>query len=343
MKSYFYQLLLTVPMVMLGLMGCESIEPIPIQSIPQRENLSSNNTPSLTDPSFLKALEEETYREINQYRISKNLPPLKMNLQITQQARIHSERMAADIIPISNENLEQLLKIISFSTPYEKGVENLATHEDDYNPVQATLKQWLNNPQNRRNIEGKFDETGIGVAQNNQGKYYFTQIFIKKKPSIITRSPEVSNSLEPWKNPDPLLKKSGQDGQLLIALEQEINRQVNQYRISKNLPPLQMNAEISYVARQHSRDMANKTATFSHDGFDNRATAVGKTIPYRSFAENLAYLKGYSNLADVAVKGWINSPGHRKNMEGKFNLTGVGIAKNSEGEYYFTQLFLLQR
>ncbi|MDJ0846006.1 CAP domain-containing protein [Crocosphaera sp.] len=345
MKSPYYQRLFVLPWVMMGLIGCESIEPISIQKIPVPETSASNSNPppSLTDPAFLEALEDVTYREINQYRISKSLPPLKLNPQIAQQARIHSERMAAGIIPVSHENLEQRLKIISFSTPHEKGVENLATHENNSDPVQAIIQQWLNDPQNLKNIEGKYDETGIGVAQNSQGKYYFTQIFIKNRPSIITRSPEISNSLEPWKTPDPLLEKAGQDGQFLIALEQEINRRVNQYRLSNNLPPLTMNAEISYVARQHSRDMASKKATFSHDGFDNRAKAVGKTIPYQSFAENLAYIKGYPDLADVAVKGWINSPGHRKNMEGNFNLTGVGIAKNADGEYYFTQLFLLQR
>ncbi|MDJ0730812.1 MAG: CAP domain-containing protein [Crocosphaera sp.] len=343
MNSHFYQLLLTFPFVMVGLIACESIEPIPMEKIPITDTQPSNSAPSLTDPAFLKALEELTYREINQYRLSKNLPPLKTNPQITQQARIHSERMAAGIIPVGHENLEQRLKIISFSTPHDKGVENVATHENESDPIKATLKQWLNNPENLKNIEGKYDETGIGIAQNSKGQYYFTQIFIKEKPSIITRSPEITNSLEPWKTSDPLLEKAGQDGQFLISLEQEINRRVNQYRLSKNLPPLQMNAEISYVARQHSRDMASKIATFSHDGFDNRAKAVGKTIPYRAFAENLAYIKGYPDLADVAVKGWINSPGHRKNMEGNFDLTGVGIAKNSDGEYYFTQLFLLQR
>ena len=345
MKYHHYPLLLPLSSVMIGLIGCESIEPIPIREIPitQSPTSNSNTIPTLTDPVFLQALEEEIYRKINQYRLSKNLPPLKVNPQITQQARIHSERMASGIIPLGSENLEQRLKIISFTTPHDKGVENLATHQDTTNPVQATIKQWLNNPQNLKNIEGKYDETGIGVAQNSQGEYYFTQILIKEKPSIITRSPEINNSLEPWKNPGPLLQKASQDGQFLIALEQEINRRVNQYRLSKNLPPLTMNAEISHVARLHSQDMASKIATFSHDGFDNRAKKVGKTIPYQSFAENLAYIKGYPDLADVAVKGWINSPGHRKTMEGNFNLTGVGIAKNSEGEYYFTQLFLLQR
>lgn len=345
MKYHHYPLLLSLGSAMIGLIGCESIEPIPIQEIPitQSPTSNSNTIPTLTDPVFLQALEEEIYRKINQYRLSKDLPPLKINPQITQQARIHSERMASGIIPLGHENLEQRLKIISFTTPHDKGVENLATHQDTTNPVQATIKQWLNNPQNLKNIEGKYDQTGIGVAQNSQGEYYFTQILIKEKPSIITRSPEINNSLEPWENPDPLLQKASQDGQFLIALEQEINRRVNQYRLSKNLPPLTMNAEISHVARLHSQDMASKISTFSHDGFDNRAKKVGNTIPYQSFAENLAYIKGYPDLADVAVKGWINSPGHRKNMEGNFNLTGVGIAKNSEGEYYFTQLFLLQR
>lgn len=345
MKHYCYRRLLTLPLVIIGLIGCESIEPISLENIPIPETPASNSNPpsSLTDPAFLQALEEVTHRKINQYRLSKNLPPLKLNPQITQQARIHSERMASGLIPLGHDKLEQRLKIISYSTPHEKGVENLATHQDDFDPVQTTLKQWLNNPKNLKNIEGKYDETGIGVAQNNRGEYYFTQIFIKDKPSTITRSPEITNSLDPWKTPNPLLENAGQDGQFLIALEQEINRRVNQYRLSKNLPPLTMNAEISYVARQHSKDMASKQATFSHDGFDNRAKSVGKTIPYQSFAENLAYIKGYPDLADVAVKGWINSPGHRKNMEGNFNLTGIGIAKNSEGEYYFTQLFLLQR
>jgi uncharacterized protein YkwD len=343
MKYHFSPLLFTFPFVIIGLIACESLEPIPIREIPLTQTSPSNPSPSLTDPSFLKVLEEATYREINQYRLSKNLPPLKLNPQIRQQARIHSERMAAGIIPISHENLEQRLKIISFTTPHQKGVENLATHQDNSNPVKATIKQWLKNVKNRQNIEGKYDETGIGVAQNSKGEYYFTQIFIKKSTSIIARSPESLNSLDPWKNQDSLLKQAGQDGQLLIALEQEINRRVNQYRLSKNLPPLQMNGEISYVARIHSQNMANKTATFSHDGFDNRAKTVGKTIPYKSFAENLAYIKGYPDLVSVAVQGWIDSPGHRKNMEGKFNLTGVGIAKNSEGEYYFTQLFLLER
>jgi len=124
----------------------------------------------------------------------------------------------------------------------------------------------------------------------------------------------------------------------ITNLEKAANQQINQYRASKKLPPLRVDPQMTKIARIHSENMANGKATFSHDGFEGRAKAI--TIPYQSVAENLAYNMGYSDPVRKAVEGWIKSDGHRKNMEGKFNLTGIGIAKNAKGEYYFTQLFV---
>jgi uncharacterized protein YkwD len=124
----------------------------------------------------------------------------------------------------------------------------------------------------------------------------------------------------------------------ITDLEKEVNQQINEYRASKKLPPLRVDPRISQIARIHSENMANGKVRFSHDGFEGRAKAI--TIPYQSVAENVAYNMGYSDPVDKAVDGWIKSEGHRKNMEGQFNLTGIGIAKNAKGEYYFTQLFV---
>jgi uncharacterized protein YkwD len=124
----------------------------------------------------------------------------------------------------------------------------------------------------------------------------------------------------------------------ITNLEKAVNQQINQYRASKKLPPLSVDPQMTQIARIHSENMANGKATFSHDGFEGRAKAI--TIPYQSVAENLAYNMGYSDPVRNAVEGWIKSEGHRKNMEGQFNLTGIGIAKNAKGEYYFTQLFV---
>ena len=124
----------------------------------------------------------------------------------------------------------------------------------------------------------------------------------------------------------------------ITDLEKAVNQQINEYRASKKLPPLRVDPQMTQIARIHSENMANGKATFSHDGFEGRAKAI--TIPYQSVAENLAYNMGYSDPVRKAVEGWIKSEGHRKNMEGQFNLTGIGIAKNAKGEYYFTQLFV---
>jgi hypothetical protein len=127
------------------------------------------------------------------------------------------------------------------------------------------------------------------------------------------------------------------------TLERSIHEQVNEYRRSQNLPPLTLDSHIIEVARQHSKAMANGQATFSHDGFDQRVKTISQKIDYGSAGENLAYNFGYSDPGKQAVIGWIKSPGHRKNMEGNFDLTGIGVAQNAKGEYYFTQLFIRQR
>jgi uncharacterized protein YkwD len=89
--------------------------------------------------------------------------------------------------------------------------------------------------------------------------------------------------------------------------------------------------------------MANGRVTFSHDGFQQRVAAIARTIPYNRAAENVAYNQGYSDPVRQAVQGWLKSTGHRQNIEGSFNLTGIGIAQNAKGEYYFTQVFIRRR
>lgn len=124
------------------------------------------------------------------------------------------------------------------------------------------------------------------------------------------------------------------------ALEQSVYQQVNQYRQSRNLPPLKLDARISEQARLHSQEMARGRVPFSHQGFEGRVKAIAKSISYRRAGENVAYNQGFSNPGQQAVEGWIKSTGHRENMEGNFDLTGMGVAKNARGEYYFTQIFI---
>jgi uncharacterized protein YkwD len=123
------------------------------------------------------------------------------------------------------------------------------------------------------------------------------------------------------------------------TLELSIHRQINQYRRSHNLPPLEFDPVISAQARIHSQEMA-KIGTISHEGFNERLESVAETISYQSAAENVAFNQGYPQPGAIAVKGWIESPGHHHNIIGRYNATGIGVAQNAKGEYYFTQIFV---
>ncbi len=123
-------------------------------------------------------------------------------------------------------------------------------------------------------------------------------------------------------------------------LAEEILVYVNQYRVQHGLSKLMMNPVLTKQATQHSRDMANHLMPFGHDGFNTRMNHVHQHIQYAlSGAENVAF--NYKT-AKIVVDGWIHSPGHRRNIMGNYNLTGIGIARDKQGKPYFTQMFLRQ-
>lgn len=120
-------------------------------------------------------------------------------------------------------------------------------------------------------------------------------------------------------------------------MSDQILRYVNDHRRSKGLTPLQGNSFISSVALQHSRDMLSGKTPFGHDGFKGRIDRIRKKLgPIRVAAENVA--SGPMDAREV-VDGWLHSPGHRRNIEGDFKLTGIGLARKSNGMIYFTQIF----
>ena len=125
-----------------------------------------------------------------------------------------------------------------------------------------------------------------------------------------------------------------------VRLVEQAHEFINQYRVDRNLPPLSLNAHISQQAESHSQNMSDGVVRFSHEGFQNRVEALESQIIYLRAAENVAYNQGYQDPVQEAVAGWIDSENHHRHIVGDFNLTGIGVAKNERGEYYFTQIFI---
>jgi uncharacterized protein YkwD len=94
------------------------------------------------------------------------------------------------------------------------------------------------------------------------------------------------------------------------------------------------------IAYAHSKDMGDGLVPFGHKGFNQRY----RRFPFlmvRGGAENVAYNYGHDDPSKVCVDGWIESPGHRKNLLGYFDYMGIGLYINQSGYYYYTQLFAL--
>ncbi len=126
------------------------------------------------------------------------------------------------------------------------------------------------------------------------------------------------------------------------GIEDRVLTLVNDYRATLGLGRLESNDVIRRVARTHSGNMADGTTAFGHDGFEGRVVEIQKSITISAAAENVAYNSGYSDPAQTAFNGWINSPGHKANIEGSYTLTGIGVDKHSDGRYYLTQIFIRQ-
>ena len=155
-----------------------------------------------------------------------------------------------------------------------------------------------------------------------------------------------NNSKKQTTRNQPLLIPSSQAATLTTtfktnALEKSVFEKINQYRVAHNLPELTLNANITQQARIHSQNMANGKVPFSHEGFEQRVTAI--PLRYNGASENLALNQGYSNPASEAITGWLSSPGHLKNIHGHYDLTGIGVATNQQGEVYITQIFIRSR
>ena len=124
------------------------------------------------------------------------------------------------------------------------------------------------------------------------------------------------------------------------SYQQQVLDLVNAERTKRGISALTLDSNLSSVATKKSQDMVNKNY------FDHTSPTYGSPfdmmkqfgISYRTAGENIA--KGQKTPQEV-VTAWMNSEGHRKNiLNPNFTNLGVGIAKDSKGTTYWTQMFI---
>ncbi len=124
----------------------------------------------------------------------------------------------------------------------------------------------------------------------------------------------------------------------LDGIEKDILFYINQYRESIGKDSLQMFDAASKEAAAHSADMATGITSFGHEGFEKRITNIAVSFGnLHGAAENVA---SGMLTAKAVVNGWLHSAAHKKNIEGDYSFTGIGVAKDKQGIIFFTQIFL---
>lgn len=120
-----------------------------------------------------------------------------------------------------------------------------------------------------------------------------------------------------------------------ISVSNKILDLVNEHRKSIGKSSLTLNCIAAELAVKHTKYMISKN-DISHDNFNDRFQELQQRVNARSVGENVA--SGYAT-AESVMNAWLNSSGHKANIEGDFTHIGIAAVKNSQGRLYYTQLF----
>ena len=163
----------------------------------------------------------------------------------------------------------------------------------------------------------------------------------QQKPESTPSNPSTTPQQKPESTPSkPSTTPDQKPSTDFSSYQQQVLDLVNAERTKRGISALTLDSNLSSVATKKSQDMVNKNY------FDHTSPTYGSPfdmmkqfgISYRTAGENIA--KGQKTPQEV-VTAWMNSEGHRKNiLNPNFTNLGVGIAKDSKGTTYWTQMFI---
>jgi uncharacterized protein YkwD len=142
-----------------------------------------------------------------------------------------------------------------------------------------------------------------------------------------------------WRRDDPVRAPAKPlTPEELEAMRAELVEAHNRIRTEAKLKKLTPNRKLTAAAQAHAEDMAARRK-MTHTGKDGSSPSQRiKARGYRYFrtGENVAF--GQFTV-DRVMKGWMDSPGHKRNLLGGFSDIGVGCAVDEAGKRYWCVTF----
>ena len=123
-----------------------------------------------------KTIEVEILELINNHRLSLGLNALSDMTLVKSVAYTHTDYMV-DNNEVSHANFYQRSEYLKANAGAKKVTENVAY---GYSSAQSVVSAWLKSEGHKANIEGDFTNFDVAAEKNAEGKWYYTNIFIKK-------------------------------------------------------------------------------------------------------------------------------------------------------------------
>lgn len=167
MKTFTLKFLFTLAIGVL-LFSCSSDE----------DGIYSDSDVSFQDISLnYSSIEYEILQLINNHRDSIGLAPLRTLNLASKEAIGHTDYMI-NLGEVNHDNFSTRNQKLVSSVSALKVGENVAY---GYRSAEAVVNAWIKSSGHRKNIENtEYTDFGISTKQDDEGRNYFTHIFVKR-------------------------------------------------------------------------------------------------------------------------------------------------------------------
>ena len=121
-------------------------------------------------------LADEILYLINEHRDSLGLSAIRRDQQYASAYAVNHTKYMIEKNQINHDNFSVRSAALKDNGAYTVA-ENVAY---GYTSAEDVVRAWLNSPAHKGIIEGSYTHSGFGVIPNNEGSYFFTQLFYSK-------------------------------------------------------------------------------------------------------------------------------------------------------------------
>ena len=134
-----------------------------------------DNTPNIEAVNVI-ALEQEVLEIVNSHRSELGTNTLEFSEVAYEYANKHTDYMISKG-SLSHDNFSSRASSIASKVAVQMVAENVAK---DYNTAQDAFLGWYESSSHKKTMEGDFTHTAVSVKKDENGNFYYTQLFYKE-------------------------------------------------------------------------------------------------------------------------------------------------------------------